>query len=241
MMRRSPNRAFYGPCWAAISSPAFLVGAALGALVAVVWKLTGAWDICAEAISGFWGDCTAAFKDIGAIFGETWEVIKTAIGSGDLAGAAKVGLAALKLVWLKGIFPLQKAWIELKNLLADSWTIVVYGILKLGNNLWYGLLTGLYSVGDAIADAWAGIWNGIVDVFESTCKWIEKQWVKLATVFDSSNVTDAALQAVERKYANAKNERERQFAAAVGGRRERREALSREWDSSNAAIDQAQS
>ena len=78
-------------------------------------------------------------------------------------------------------------------------------------------------------------------MFESTCKWIEKQWVKLATVFDSSNVTDAALQAVERKYANAKDERERQFAAAVGGRRERREALSREWDSSNAAIDQAQS
>ena len=235
------TKTFALACWAAISSPAFLVGAALGALVAVVWKLTGAWDICAEAISGFWGDCTAAFKDIGAIFGETWEVIKTAIGSGDLAGAAKVGLAALKLVWLKGIFPLQKAWIELKNLLADSWTIVVYGILKLGNNLWYGLLTGLYSVGDAIADAWAGIWNGIVDVFESTCKWIEKQWVKLATVFDSSNVTDAALQAVERKYANSRDERERQFAAAVNGRREKREALSREWDSSNAAIDQAQS
>ncbi len=226
-------------CWAAIFSPAFLVGAALGAIVAVVWKLTGAWDICADAIGGFWGDCTTAFKEIGQIFGETWDVIKSAIGSGDLAGAAKVGLAALKLIWLKGTYPISKAWIELKNLLADAWTMVVYGILKLGNNLWYGLLTGLQHVGDALADAWAGIWNGIVDTFESTCKWIEKQWYKLATVFDSKQVTDAALQAVEEKYARARNERERKFAAAVNGRRERRESLSREWNASNASIDQA--
>ena len=223
-----------------ISSPAFLVGAALAGLVAIVWNLTGAWDICKDAISGFWGDCTAAFKDIGQIFGETWETIKTAIGSGDLAGAARVGLAALKLIWLKGIFPLQKAWIEFKNLLSDSWTVVVYGILKLGNNLWYGLLTGLTHIGDGIADAWAGIWNGIVDVFQSTCEWLEKQWVKFKGVFDSGDAVNAALRAVERKYANSRDERERQFAAAVNGRREKREALSREWDSSNASIDQAQ-
>ncbi|HOQ61752.1 MAG TPA: phage tail tape measure protein, partial [Vicinamibacterales bacterium] len=226
-------------CWAAISSPAFLVGAALAGLVAVVWNLTGAWDICKDAISGFWGDCTAAFKDIGQIFGETWETIKTAIGSGDLAGAARVGLAALRLIWLKGIHPLQKAWIEFKNLLSDSWTVVVYGILKLGNNLWYGLLTGLTHIGDGIADAWAGIWNGIVDVFQSTCEWLEKQWVKFKGVFDSGDAVDAALRAVEQKYANSRDERERQFAAAVNGRAEKRQALSREWDASNAAIDQA--
>ena len=227
-------------CWAAMTSPAFLVGAALAAVVAVVWKLTGAWDICADAISGFWGDCTAAFKDIGRIFGETWEAVKMAIGSGDLAGAAKVGLAALKLIWLKGTYPIGKAWIELKNLLSDAWTVVVYGILKLGNNLWYGLLTGLYHIGDAIADAWAGIWNGVVDVFQSTCEWLERQWVKFKGVFDSNDAVNAALRAVEQKYANSRDQRERQFAAAVNGRREKREALSREWDSSSAAIDQAQ-
>jgi len=117
---------------------------------------------------------------------------------------------------------------------------VVYGILKLGNNLWYGLLTGLYHIGDAIADAWAGIWNGVVDVFQSTCEWLEKQWVKFKGVFDSNDAVNAALRAVEQKYANSRDQRERQFAAAVNGRREKREALSREWDSSNVAIDQAQ-
>ena len=228
-------------CWAAISSPTLLAGAAVAAVVAAVWKLTGAWDVCADAISGLWGDCTAAFKGIGEIFTETWEAVKLAIGSGDLAGAAKVGLSALKLVWLKGLHPLQKAWIELRNLLADSWTVVVYGILKLGNNLWHGLLAGLSGIGGAIADAWAGIWNGICDVFASTCEWLEKQWVKFSTVFDSSQVTDAALKAVEEKYAGAKEEREQRFAASVGGRRERREEIDRERNTANAALDEAMS
>ena len=228
-------------CWAAVSSPAFLIGAALAGLVAVVWKLTGAWDMCAEAVGGFRGDCQEAFRGIGEVFGKSWDAIKTALGSGDLAGAAKVGLAGLKVAWLTGLFPLEKAWLEFRNLLADAWTVTVFGILKLGNNLWYGLLTGLNSVGDAIADAWAGIWNGICNVFSSTCEWLEKQWYRLATVFDSGEVTDAALKAVEQKYANAKDERQRQFAAAVNGRAQSRENLSREWTQSNSAIDQAMS
>ena len=228
-------------CWAAISSPALLAGAAVAAVVAAVWKLTGAWSMCAEAASSLGNDFMQAFKGIGGVFTETWEAVKLAIGSGDLAGAAKTGLAALKLVWLKGLYPLQKAWLELRNMLADSWTVVVYGILKLGNHLWHGLLAGLSGIGGAIADAWAGIWNGICDVFASTCEWLEKQWVKFSTVFDSSQATDAALKAVEEKYAGAKEEREQRFAASVGGRRERREEIDRERDTANATLDEAMS
>ena len=226
-------------CWAAISSPALLAGAAVAAVVAAVWKLTGAWSMCAEAASSLGNDFMQAFKGIGGVFTETWEAVKLAIGSGDLSGAARVGLSALKLVWLQGLHPLRKAWLELRNLLADSWTIAVYGILKLGNNLWHGLLAGLSGVGGAIADAWAGIWNGICDVFSRTCEWLEKQWVKFSTVFDSSQATDAALKAVEEKYSNARDEREQRFAASVGGRRERREEIDRERNTANAALDEA--
>jgi len=228
-------------CWAAISSPAFLIGAALAGIVAIVWNLTGAWDMCKDACSALGAEVSATFTSIGEIIGKTWDTVKTALGAGDLAGAARIGLAALKVVWLKGLLPLQKAWFEFRNLLADAWTVTVFGILKLGNNLWYGLLTGLNSVGDAIADAWAGIWNGICNVFSSTCEWLEKQWYRLATVFDSGEATDAALKAVEQKYANANSERQRQFAAAVNGRAQSRENLSREWTQSNSAIDQAMS
>ena len=191
--------------WAAITTPAVLVGAALGVLVAVVWKLTGAWDMCADALRGLGADFGNAFSSIKEIVGETWEVIKTALASGDLAGAAKVGLAALKLVWLTGLMPLKKAWYQLKNFLSDSWTVTIYSILKLGNNLWYGLIMGLKQAGDAIADAWSFIWDGVIGAFESTIGYLKKKWIQFKGFFDSD--VDAEIARVDAEMAQNKQER----------------------------------
>lgn len=225
--------------WAAISSPAVLIGAALAVLVAVVWKLTGAWDICAGAVKGLASDFGTAFKAIGEVVGKTWEAIKIAFASGDLAGAAKVGLAALKVVWLTGLFPLEKAWLELKNFLADSWTVAVYSILKLGNNLWYGLLTGLKQIGDAIADAWSFIWDGVIGSFESTVGYLKKKWIEFKGFFDSDVDVDAEVARVDAEMAENKQAREQKSANEVNRRAGEREALKNEWDSSNQAIDDA--
>jgi len=225
--------------WAAISSPAVLIGAALAVLVAVVWKLTGAWDICAGAVKGLASDFGTAFKAIGEVVGKTWETIKIALASGDLAGAAKVGLAALKVVWLTGLFPLEKAWLELKNFFADSWTVAVYSILKLGNNLWYGLLMGLKQIGDAIADAWSFIWDGVIGSFESTVGYLKKKWIEFKGFFDSDVDVDAEIARVDAEIAENKQAREQRSADEVNRRAGEREALGKEWDSSNQAIDDA--
>ena len=225
--------------WTAISSPAFLVGAALAAIVAVVWKLTGAWDMCVDGMKSVGSEIAQAFTEIREIVGETWEVIKIALASGDLAGAAKVGLAALKLVWLKGLFPLKKAWAGLKNFLNDAWTITVYSILKLGNNLWYGLLMGLKQIGDAMADAWSFLWDGIVDVFEATVLELQKAWIKTKGLFSSEAEVNAQIRVVEREYEDRKAARHRSSDEAVTRRERERAALNREWDSSNKAIDDA--
>ena len=225
--------------WAAISSPAVLVGAALAALVAVVWKLTGAWDICAEAVKGLGKDFSAAFDSIKEVFGETWETIKIALASGDLAGAAKVGLAALKLIWLQGIYPLKKAWAELKNFLSDSWTITVYSLLKLGNNLWYGLLVGLKHIGDGISDAWSYIWNGVIGAFESTIAWLKKKWIQFKGFFDSDVDVDAEIARVDAEIEENRRARDQRMAGDINRRAAEREALNREWDASNKGIDDA--
>ena len=225
--------------WAAITSPAVLIGIALGAVVAVVWNLTGAWKICADALKSTGSDISQALSEIKDIFGETWEVIKMALASGDLAGAAKVGLSALKLVWLKGLFPLKKAWAGLKNFLNDSWTITVYSILKLGNNLWYGLLMGLKQIGDAMADAWGFLWDGIVDVFERTVLELQKAWIKTKGLFSSEDEVNAEIRVVEREYEDRKAARHRSSDEAVTRRAGERAALNREWDRSNKAIDDA--
>lgn len=225
--------------WAAISSPAVLVAVALGVLVAAVWKLTGAWDICADGVRGLAADFGTAFKAIGEVVGQTWEVIKIALSSGDLAGAAKVGLAALKVVWLTGLFPLKKAWFELKNFLDDSWTIIVYSILKLANNLWYGLLMGLKQIGDAMQDAWSFIWDGIVTTFEKTVLELQKAWIRTKGLFDSDEEVNAEIAVVEREYSDRKSAREQKSADAVNRRESERKALGDEWDSSNKSIDDA--
>lgn len=225
--------------WAAITSPAVLVGAALAVLVGVIWKLTGAWDMCAEAMRGLGADFANAFSGIKEVVGETWEVIKTALASGDLAGAAKVGLAALKLIWLQGIYPIRKAWGELKNFLSDSWTITVYSLLKLGNDLWYGLLMGLKQIGDGIADAWDFIWDGVIGAFESTVGYLKKKWIQFKGFFDSDVDVDAEIARVDAEMAQSKQARDQRSADATNRRAGEREALNREWDASNKAIDDA--
>jgi len=225
--------------WAAITTPAVLVGIALGALVAIVWKLTGAWDMCANALKGIGSDFSKAFKDIGEVMGKTWEAIKIALGSGDLAGAAKVGLAALKVAWLTGIFPLKKAWADFKYFLADSWTIVVYGLLKLGYDLWYGLLYGLKAVGVGIANAWDALWDGIIGAFEETIATIKKGWVRFKAAFDWSIDVDAEYASIDEETARSRNARQERSAADRARRERERGSLNKEWDDANAAIDQA--
>lgn len=149
--------------WSAISSPAVLVGAALGVLIAVVWKLTGAWDICADSVKGMASDFKTAFSGIKEVVGKTWEIIKIALGSGDLSGAAKVGLAALKVVWLQGLFPLKKAWFSLKNFLADSWTIMIFSILKGAAHFWYGMIYGFKYIWKSVLKVWYPLVNSLDD------------------------------------------------------------------------------
>lgn len=226
-------------CWSAVSLPVLAAVVGLGALVAVVWKLTGAWNSCKEALKGIGAEFINAFKGMGETVSRTWEVIKTALASGDLVGAAKAGLAGLKLVWMQGLFPLKKAWAELKYFLNDSWTVTVYGILKAGNSLWYGLLTGLKNIGDAMQDAWSLIWDGIVSSFERTVLELQKAWIRTKGMFSSKEKVQAEISVVEEQYRSRKAAREQSSADAVNRRERERKALSGKWDSSGAAIDAA--
>ena len=203
---------------------------------------------------------------------------------GDMAAAAKVGWAAIKVIWLQGIMPLRLAWAKLVYFLRDAWDVcsfalakaasntwygilfglkaagdaiadtwdflwdsvvnvfegyVVYPLLKLGSTLWYGLKMGMAQAGDAIKDTWAYIWNGIMNSFDAVCKWMEKRWIQLKGIFDSKSAVNAALKAVDEKYARSKDERERQFAREVNGRREQRQQMTDEYNRTMKSYDQA--
>jgi len=223
--------------WTAITSPAFLIGAALTGIVAIVWKLSGAWDMCAKQFSGIAGDFSNAFSEIGRIFGETWNTIKTALSSGDLSGAAKVAMKALKSVWLTGIAPLKKAWYELENFLSDSWTVIVYSLIKTGNDLWYGLLAGLKQIGNAIQDSWDFIWNGVVAAFEKTLLELQKAWIRTKGFFDSEEEVNAEINVVEQEYNDRKQAREKASSDSKSQRESELKTIQDDWKRDNESVD----
>jgi TP901 family phage tail tape measure protein len=225
--------------WAVISAPAFLTAAALTAVVAIVGEFSGAWDLCAEAVRRLGREFGTTFTAIGGVIKETAEVIRSAFLAGDLAGAARVGLAALKVVWLTGILPLRKAWLDFRSFLSDSWTIVIFSLLKLGNTLWTGLLAGFRQIGDAIADTWGFLWNGIVNSFASTIAWLQKRWIEFKGFFADDVDVQAEIKQVETRTRQQREERESDFANNVGRRAQGRRDAGQDRESANAVLDQA--
>src|SRR5574344_2667568 len=119
------------------------------------------------------------------------------------------------------------------------YTTLFRSILKLANNLWYGLLMGLKQIGDAMQDAWSFIWDGIVTTFEKTVLELQKAWIRTKGLFDSDEEVNAQIAVVEKEYSDRKSAREQKSADAVNRRESERKALGDEWDSSNQAIDDA--
>lgn len=230
-------------CWNAILlSPIAAVlafAAAVGAIFVIIQKCTGAFDGLLASFSEFGAGCTAAFKTIVDVAKQSYEAIKIAFAAGDLAGAAKVGLAALNVVWLAGLMPLKKAWQELKLFLLDAWTFCSYSLLKGASNLWYGLLIGLKQIGVGIANTWDAIWGGIISAFESTIGYLKKKWIQFKGFFDSDVNVDAEIAKVDAEIAANKSERAKRSNDAVNRRAGEVNALKSERDQFGNAIDQS--
>ena len=224
--------------WMSVTLPALGFIAIIGAVIASVILMGDAFRDIWAAMRELGGGFSDAFGLIKEVAKESYEAIKIAFSAGDLAGAAKVGLAALKMVWIAGIMPLKKAWYRFSYFLSDSWSVIVGVILKLGNDCWYGLLLGLKHVGDAIADAWGFIWEGIVDVFEDTMLALQKGWIHTKGMFDSDDEVEAEIRALEKEYEDRRKARERNSDADVNRREKERAALSREWDDANRSVEE---
>lgn len=178
-----------GPALAAVAFFIIMAGAVVGVIVAAE-SLSGTLDTLRTGFAN-------AFSSIRNVVTESMTAIRQAVVMGDLAGAAKIALAALKVAWLEGILPIRKAWSEFTFSLADAWTFVSGTIRKQASGLWYGLLEGLKTVGNAIADAWNNIWSSIVESFEKVIAEIQKKWIAMTAFFDSGINVDAEVRRID--------------------------------------------
>jgi hypothetical protein len=112
-----------------------LIGAAIGGLVYLVLRLSGAWDWLSEAITK---DLGSTFQDLTQAF----ETVKLAIGgvidalkAGDLALAGKVAMTGLKLAFLQATVTMRDDWNNFTSDFMSAWstatTFVAHRLLDL--------------------------------------------------------------------------------------------------------------
>ena len=228
-------------CWKAVLlSPVSAVlafAAGVGAIFYAVQDLTGAFTPLIASLKSLGSGFLSSLASIKQVALETYGVIKIALAAGDLAGAVKVGLAAVKVAWLTGLQPLRAAWYEFRNFLLDSWAIATGYMHKLGNNLWYGLLIGLKAIGNGIANTWDAIWNGILGAFESTIAYMQKQWVKFRSIFEGGIDVDAEIRNIDKETADKRANRERRSRENSSRRTSEARSLEREWTEANDEVD----
>lgn len=128
-----------------LTSPVVLIGAAIGVAVGALLYFTGTLGTVGGAIkSAFSG----AFEFVSGVMTS----ISQALKSGDMALAGEIGLAALEVVWRKGLTSIIRLW---------DWFIKQ--VSKAGSYLWAGLrmsaelaMAGLQTIVSLALDVFAG-------------------------------------------------------------------------------------
>lgn len=160
-----------GPLVVALLNPiGLLVAAVVGIGAAVVVGLGGIGPIFEWLGSMFnW------LKDRGS---EIAGAIGAALARGDIAAAANVLWATLKLAWTTGVGALKTTWSGLKNFLLTVWIEAVYGLAS----AWPKAAALLTNAWTNTAAFFRNIWNGAFT-------FIEKKWIALSTQFEQMQLT----------------------------------------------------
>ena len=140
----------------ALLSPIGLVAAAVVGLGGYFAYTSGAAGSAIDWIKG-------KFSELGKWVGTVFDGIRNAMAAGDMALAGEVLMAALKMVWQKGVSSLTEAWAGFKDKILSIWSTATFKIAEWGVNAWAGLRSGW-------AEAVAGmkiLWMGFTDTVQT--------------------------------------------------------------------------
>ncbi len=207
----------------AMLSPIGLVVSAIAGLGIAIALHSGA---AGEALSWL-GE---QWRRLADFVGEVVGGIADALAAGDIALAAKVLWAGLRVVWETGTaklrqvwesiwLPIQKAAIEAFAGVQQAWIIV---------RDWFERSFPDFTAG--VAKAWANLTSGLRSVWASFQGWLTDRWLELMGLFDET-IDVGAAQALNRADVEdqlAGIERDRQAAIDEAERRRQRSDAQRE-------------
>jgi len=172
--------------------------------------LISPWGLVAAAIAGAIaavGYFAYTIDNSKSVFGEikdialtSFDAIKNALAAGDWAAAAKVLWLGIKLAWMQGIQPLEELWAAFKNVVADSWSSLWWGMVEVFDTVIYGIQYG-----------WNATMKLIGDSFNDVIGWMMKKWIQFKGLFDSDINVDAEIAQIDRENTDRQNKRQQEL------------------------------
>lgn len=142
------------------------------------------------------------FGTLGAFVGKVVGGIADALLAGDLALAAKVMWAGVRVAWMTGIKPLSDAWEQFKFAFKSA-AIDAFAGLKAA---WIDVSTWMWkqfpNLTAHIARTWAGLTSTLSSTWATFQNWLSDQWLEIMGWFDEGLDVRAA-QALGRQDLNA--------------------------------------
>jgi len=145
-------------------SPMGMIAAGIAAGVAALLYFSGSARQMAAGfavdVGGMLGAAKTILGQIVQFFGDTFNGIKQALAGGDMALAAEIAWAAVKMVWFRGASSLVQI---VADVLGGDWlTSAMDGI----GNAWTMLQNGADTAFAAILNAWDTLWTSARNIVE---------------------------------------------------------------------------
>jgi hypothetical protein len=157
-----------------------LIGALLspmGAVIGLIAAGVGTWaaftkqgQTAAKSIGSLMADVaesvTSTLRDVHETGVATWQGVVDAVAAGDLALAAQVAWAGLKVIWHRGTQDLHRLWLEAKFLALATWQELTTGIAKFFVSAWANIRSGWVHTISAIKSIWTSFTTFIANSWQ---------------------------------------------------------------------------
>ncbi len=218
-----------GVVLAAILSPIGLLIAAAALLGGTVVAWSGAGGAALDWLRG-------RFDQLGKFVGTVIGGIRDAIAGGDIALAARVLWAGLRVAWEQGIQPLRQAWIGFSAGMQRGAIIAFSGVRKAWIEVrdWFERNFPDFTAG--LAKGWANLAAGVQRIWARVTNWLADRFTEVMGILDESLDVEAA-KALNRRELDADLggiESQRIDAIAEAERRRNRTDADREQEKESA-------
>lgn len=205
--------------WSAVVAGVGAVSAAFAALsagqiaaFAIIWAGIGALLYFTGALGSTASGVAAAFRGLASDLMATFGAIGDALSAGDIALAAKVLWAMLKMEWQKGINWINETWIGSKEIFLSVWTDAVYGLAAIMTNAWALMQQGWNFMVTGMSAAWTIFTDAVVAGWNGASNWVSKRWIDLMELMGQYDpqTAEGAKKILDEEYNKASRQRQRE-------------------------------